>query len=181
MPRTGRSPRAAQIVECSRRLIEEGHGDEFTMRRLAEELGMRAPSLYKHFPDKESITNALYVDYLTGLAEALEAALAATTDDQAIGRLVRAYRGYSLDNAEVYRFVHYLPYPREQAAEALRRNRRVWLTAAGDSDLAMAVYAFARGMVDMEIHSLYPLGLSPEPAYEIGVDAFVRNAQRLGA
>ena len=57
-------------------MIERGEGDRLTMRNLAEELGIQAPSLYKHFPDKESITTAIHVDYLAGQLAALEAALA---------------------------------------------------------------------------------------------------------
>jgi AcrR family transcriptional regulator len=178
LPTPRRSPRATQIVECARRLIEQGHGDDLTMRRLADELGMQAPSLYKHFPDKESITTAIYVDYLAGQADALEGALAAHTEEHPLVRVTEAYRSYATGNDELYRFVHLLPYPRIEAADILKRLRIAWLKAAGDSDLAISAYAFARGMVDMEIHSLYPVNAAPEPAYSIGLEALVRRATR---
>ena len=148
------------------------------MRRLADELGIQAPSLYKHFPDKDSITTAIYVDYLEGQAEALEAALAAPADDHALVRVSEAYRSYARRNEALYRFVHLLPYPRTDAADILRRLRIAWLKAAGDSDLAICAYAFTRGMVDMEIHSLYPVSASPESVYQIGLEALVQRAAR---
>ena len=63
--RVARSPRAQEIVETARRMIERGDGDRLTMRRLADELGIQAPSLYKHFPDKDAITAAVHVDCIT--------------------------------------------------------------------------------------------------------------------
>ena len=40
----------------------------------------------------------------------------------------------------------------------LKDIRLQWFHAAGDADLALAAYAFMRGMVELEIHSLTPRG-----------------------
>ncbi|GAT70166.1 tetR family transcriptional regulator [Planomonospora sphaerica] len=53
------TPRAAQIVSAARELLEEEGRDALTMRALADRLGIRAPSLYKHFPDKAAVEAAL--------------------------------------------------------------------------------------------------------------------------
>ena len=47
---------------------------------------------------------------------------------------------------------------RVQMAEGRRRLRP-----------AVAAYAFARGMVDMELHSLYPVRAAPADAYAAGL------------
>ena len=47
-------PRRRQIVEAARQILERDGESALTMRRLAADLGMKAPSLYKHFPDKGS-------------------------------------------------------------------------------------------------------------------------------
>jgi AcrR family transcriptional regulator len=170
--------RAAQIVACARRLIEQGQGDRLTMRRLADELGIQAPSLYKHFPDKQAITTAVHVDYLRGQVAALEAA-SAGTGGHPLERLTHAYRDYAAHHAELYRYLFGLPYPRAEAGAVLKRLRVQWLKAAGDTDLAVAAYAFARGMVDMELHSLYPVRESPDDAYAAGLAALVARADSL--
>jgi AcrR family transcriptional regulator len=174
-----RSPRAEQIVECARRLIEQGEGERLTMRRLADELGIQAPSLYKHFPDKQAITTAVHVDYLREQVDALAGALAADDGEHPLIRVTHAFRDYALANRELYRFLFGLPYPRAEAGEVLKRLRVQWLKAAGDSDLAVAAYAFARGMVDMELHSLYPVRDSPADAYAAGLAALVARAESL--
>ena len=149
------------------------------MRRLADELGIQAPSLYKHFPDKQSITTAVHVDYLVGQVRALEAALAEANEEHPLVRVTRAYRTYACDNEPLYRYVFLLPYPQAEAADTLKRLRVQWMKAAGDSDLALAAYALARGMVDMEIHSLTPLNASLDAAYNAGLAALVARAELL--
>jgi len=50
--RPGLSARAGQIVATARLLLEREGPEALTMRRLGEELGIRAPSLYKHLTGK---------------------------------------------------------------------------------------------------------------------------------
>jgi len=44
------------------------------MRRIADRLGMRAPSLYKHFPDKRALEAAVISDGLAEWADLAERA-----------------------------------------------------------------------------------------------------------
>ena len=56
------SPRAHEIVDAARTLLEEEGLDALSMRRLADRIGIRAPSLYKHFADKQDLEAALISD-----------------------------------------------------------------------------------------------------------------------
>ena len=64
------SARARQIVAAGRELLEEGGPDALSMRRLADRVGIRAPSIYKHLADKEALEVALTADGLREFAEA---------------------------------------------------------------------------------------------------------------
>jgi hypothetical protein len=66
------------------------------------------------------------------------------------------------------------------APEVLKRLRVQWLKAAGDSDLAVSAYAMARGMAEMEVHSLFPVGRARERGGE-GLTALVDRAEALAA
>jgi AcrR family transcriptional regulator len=158
-------------------MIERGEGDRLTMRRLADQLGIQAPSLYKHFPDKESITAAVHAEYLTEQLAALEDALAADSDEHPLVRLMSAYRRFAIEHRDLFHFVFLLPYPVDLVADVLKGLRRTWMRAAGDSDLAVSAYAMARGMTEMEIHSLFPLRRMPSDADNHGVQALVRRAE----
>jgi AcrR family transcriptional regulator len=149
------------------------------MRRLADHLGIQAPSLYKHFPDKGAIERAVYIDHLVSLRDTLKAAREAEDDRHPIERVAHAYHQHAIANRAVYLYVHELPYPRAEAADLLTDNRRQWFLAAGDSDLAVATYAFMRGMVELELHDLYPIASAPAAGLRQGLEALIARAERL--
>ena len=150
-----RTPRAEEIVARARDIIERGAGDRLTMRRLADEMGIQAPSLYKHFPDKGAIQRAVYVDYLTAMRDALVRARQAVEDPaHPLARVARAYRAHGLGNRELYAYVHVLPYPRAEAAGVLKDIRMQWFLAAGHSDLALA---------DVRVHARHGRAGDPLP------------------
>ncbi len=62
-------------MAAGRQLLEEEGLEALTMRRLAERVGIRAPSLYKHLPDKAALEAAIIA---TGFEEA------AATFEQAV-------------------------------------------------------------------------------------------------
>jgi AcrR family transcriptional regulator len=70
----GLSLRAEQILEEASALLEEEGTEGLTMRRLAARIGIRAPSLYKHFESKERIEDALVLRGLDDLRDAVERA-----------------------------------------------------------------------------------------------------------
>src|SRR2546421_12390533 len=74
--RAARSRRAADVVAAARSILEKEGAAGLTMRRLGEELGMRAPSIYKHFPDKAAVEAGLIARGLVEVGDALHAAVA---------------------------------------------------------------------------------------------------------
>jgi AcrR family transcriptional regulator len=56
-------------VAAAKELLEREGAEGLTMRRLAERLGIRAPSIYKHLPDKETLEAALISEGMAQLAE----------------------------------------------------------------------------------------------------------------
>jgi AcrR family transcriptional regulator len=66
------TPRARQIVQVARQLLEQEGGQALAMRRLADRLGIRAPSLYKHLPDKAALEAAIIATGLEDIAAAVE-------------------------------------------------------------------------------------------------------------
>ena len=69
------APRARQIVVEARVMLEEVGWEAVSMRPLAERLGMRGPSLYKHFSGREQIKSALIAEGLLEMGETLHAVL----------------------------------------------------------------------------------------------------------
>jgi AcrR family transcriptional regulator len=92
------SPRARQIVDAARQLLEQEGAEALTMRRQAERLGIRAPSLSKHLSDKAAVEAAIIASGFEDIAAALQAALDAAPDAAAepLAVLAGAYRAFAL-------------------------------------------------------------------------------------
>ncbi|GAB3831988.1 TetR/AcrR family transcriptional regulator [Dactylosporangium cerinum] len=53
------TPRAREIVQTARELLEREGPDALSMRRLGAHLGIRASSIYEHVRDKQALEAAL--------------------------------------------------------------------------------------------------------------------------
>ncbi|HEV2873107.1 MAG TPA: TetR/AcrR family transcriptional regulator [Actinomycetota bacterium] len=197
-----RSARGREVVAAGRRLLEEEGPEALTMRRLAERLGIRAPSLYKHLPDKAALEAAIIATGFEEAAAAFEAAVegaaegggqgahggaggtaggaGGTTSDgagtgagAALPALAAAYRRFALAHPHLYRLMTNGPLPREHLPPGLEdRTAAPVLRAAGSRARARAVWAFAHGMVMLELDHRFPADADLDAAWQAGIAAF---------
>jgi AcrR family transcriptional regulator len=164
------TPRAAEIVSAARSVLEQDGREALTMRTLAERIGIRAPSLYKHFPDKEGVEVALIEQ---GLAEIGATLRAAVQDDPPVPALLRAYRAHARANPGLYRLATTGPLPRHRLAPGLEDwAGEPFFLATGEPHLAQALFSFAHGMVILEIDHRFPAGSDLDRTWTEGARAF---------
>ena len=163
--------RRDELVACARALLEAEGRDAVTMRRLGESLGVRAPSLYKHVRGKDELEEALAKLGLEELAAAVAVAAAGALD--VLSAAVGGYRRYALAHPHLYRLLTERPLPDGHAAGP-EEARAVGLVAqaTGGRDRARAAWAFAHGMVRLELAGRLPPGADLEAAWQAGIAAF---------
>nr|WP_206313812.1 TetR/AcrR family transcriptional regulator [Streptomyces coryli] len=168
------SPRARQIVGAARELLEKEGEDALTMRRIADRIGVKAPSLYKHFPDKTAVEVELMAILLEEMAAALEAAEAAAPGS--LEALFEAYRGYAVAHPGLYRLGTQKPLPRESLPAGLeeRAAAPLFRELGLDEHTGRAAWAFAHGMVVLELAGRFPDGADLDEAWRVGAAAFTR-------
>ena len=164
-------PRLAQIVAAARDLLDEGGPDALTMRAIAARLGIRAPSLYKHVPDKKAVEVALIAAGFEEQAGAFEAAVAGSADP--LRALAAVYRSWAVAHPHLYRLMTDGPLPREALPSGLEARTAAPLIRAvgGDPDLARATWAFAHGMATLELAGRFPPGADLDAAWSAGIAA----------
>jgi AcrR family transcriptional regulator len=143
------------------------------MRRLGEALGMRAPSLYKHFRDKAAVEEALGEAALVEMGRRLDAAVAG--GGEPVAALARAYRAFALAHPHRYRLATGRPLARERLAPGVEDAAAApVLRAAGDRARARALWGLAHGLVMLEIDGRFPPDADLDAAWAAGVAAFSR-------
>ena len=175
-PEPARSARGRDAIEAAWRIVEEDGVEAITMRRLADDLGIRAPSLYKHFPDKSALEAALIARALREMGLALHAAIRsrAGSGPNRATALLRAYRREATAHPNVYRLATSGPLPRD----ALPHGLEAWagqpfFLVTGDERRAQALWSFAHGMAILEIDDRFPPGSNLDRTWRAGADAFV--------
>ncbi|HXV32493.1 MAG TPA: TetR/AcrR family transcriptional regulator [Gaiellaceae bacterium] len=168
------SPRAREIVTAARALLDEEGPGALTMRRLADRLGIRAPSLYKHLSGKEALEAAVISDGFAELAEAFEGAVAGAADP--LGALAAAYRRFGLEKPHLYRLMTERPLRRDLLASGVEERAAAPLLAATGRDeaLARAAWAFAHGMTVLELNGRFPESADLDAAWRQGLRGFRR-------
>jgi AcrR family transcriptional regulator len=172
MASSARSPRAREIVGAARAIIDAEGLDALTMRHIAERLGIRAPSLYKHFPDKQSLEAAVISAAFEEQAVLFERAIAGQADP--LAALAASYRAYALAHPHLYRLMTDRELRRDllQPGVEERAGRSVYRAAGEDANRARAAWAFAHGMALLEITHRFPPGADIDAAWREGVRAF---------
>ncbi len=173
-PATVRSPRATQVVEAARQLLESKGPDALTMRRLGDVLGIRAPSIYKHFPGKPAVELAMIEDAMVELGTALHRAVAGATNGEAVTPLLVAYRATARAHPNLYRLATSGVLPRQDMAEGLEDwTGEPFYLATGNPHQAQALWAFAHGMVVLELDHRFLPDSDLERTWAAGAAAFV--------
>jgi AcrR family transcriptional regulator len=170
---TALSPRAREIAGAARELLEQDGPEALSMRAVAERLGIRAPSIYKHLPDKQALEHAVISAGFEELAVAFQGTAEAV---DALGALAAAYRRFAREHPHLYRLMTERPLRRELLEPGVEERAAAPLLDAlgGDEDTARAVWAFAHGMTILELNGRFPPGADVDAAWAHGLDAFRR-------
>src|SRR5829696_478579 len=170
--RTKRSPRAVEIVAAAHSLLKAYGRDAVTMRALADEVGIRAPSLYKHFPDKAAVESALIEDALVEMGTALHRAVQRPGRRSVTAALLAAYRAEGVGSPHLYRLATSGPLDRAALAPGIEDwAGEPFFLATRDPHRAQALWSFAHGMVILEIDGRFADG-GLDRTWKAGADAF---------
>jgi AcrR family transcriptional regulator len=168
------STRAREIVAVARDVLEREGPEALTMRRIAEVLGIRAPSLYKHVPGKEALEVAIVIAGFEEAAAEFEAATDGAVEP--LAAFVGAYRAFATAHPHVYRLMTDRPLPRADLPPGLEERTAAPLQrATGSPARARAAWAFIHGMVLLELTDRFPKDGMTEQAWQAGIAAMRRQ------
>ncbi len=94
------------LVETGLQRLREGPADSLSLRELARSVGVSATAVYRHFPDKAALLEALCAEGDQMLAASFEAAMAKVSPGhEAFDAMGRAYVGFALAHPSLFRLM----------------------------------------------------------------------------
>ncbi|MFE5585331.1 TetR/AcrR family transcriptional regulator [Kitasatospora sp. NPDC056531] len=146
-----RAETTAEIKRTALELMGGGGPDAITLRAIAREMGMTANAIYGYFAARDDLVTALIEDVYTALADAVDAAWAASAQGTPAVRIqawAHAFRGWALANPEGFRLIYGDPVPGYRAPDggpAPDAARRVCVGIAALADAAWTAAQPAHG------------------------------------
>lgn len=95
---------AAELLDAAQSLlVERGDSASVTVSEIVRRVGVTAPVLYAHFPDKDALFVAVHARHMQALGDAIrEATRHAASPTDALEARGRAYIRFALDNPDAY-------------------------------------------------------------------------------
>jgi AcrR family transcriptional regulator len=116
MPRAGVTTEA--VIDTASTIADADGTGAITLARLAEQLGIRPPSLYKHVDGLDAIHRALAVRGLREANQRLQRATIGKAGDEALFALAHAYWQFARDRPGLYAASLRAPKPGEKEIAA---------------------------------------------------------------
>lgn len=184
MPRAGLSPEI--VTQAGAALVNREGRQALTLARLAEELGVRSPSLYNHVDGLDGLERSITLRGVDELADACRTAVMGRAGGEALQALAAAYRDFALAQPGVYALTQIA---RPADAEYAERAGRVLepvvavlggFGLAGDDLIhaARTLRAALHGFVDLATRDGFGLTVDVEASFAWMIEVLERGFAR---
>ena len=95
-----------EILSAACELLVEGGLDGLSMRKLAAQLGVTAPALYRHYESKETVLVDVVGEAFKVFAQYLHRALEGRTPVERFSLTGRSYLAFALEHPQYYALLH---------------------------------------------------------------------------
>lgn len=156
-----------EIVATGCELLETSGPAGLTMQAVADQVGVRAPSLYKRVRGRDALLSAVVgatVDELTHRLESVGTDLPA---------LIREYRAFAHERPEAFRLMFSTVVRQDALERAAVPVLRATAAIVGEEeslDAARLITAWATGFLQMELAGAFRLGGDVDQAFTYGLD-----------
>jgi len=169
------------IIRAARHLLETDGLEQLTMLRVAQAVGVRGPSLYKHVRDRGDLVRLIGNDAIQELSSRVSATATNENPREDLQAMARTVRGFARDYPETYSLLWArLPdawrFDQELNVLATGPLLRAVASLVGEADRLAAArmfFAWAHGFITMELAGAFRLGGDVDAAFEFGLRRLV--------
>jgi AcrR family transcriptional regulator len=177
------------VVEEAERIVDELGLDGLTLAGLAERLGVRQPSLYKHIDGVAGLRRAIAMRAGREVIEALSRAAVGRSRGDALTSIAHAYRQWALAHPHRYPLSQVSPPPGDTEYEELEADYLHLLMAvltgfdladADAIDAIRAIRSVVHGFVSLETSGGFGLPYDVDRSYRRLVAGLVHALESWG-
>ena len=186
MPRAGLD--RSRVVAAAATLADERGLEQLSLAGVAQELGVRTPSLYNHVASLDALQHEVCLLALEELAARLSAAAVGRSGAEALQALASAYRAYALEHPGRYAATLRSPDSSDEALVAAAGRvltvvtdalRGYGLEADDEVDAVRALRAALHGWVSLEQAGGFGLPRDVEESFRRMLDRFDASLRRV--
>ncbi|MEU8657755.1 TetR/AcrR family transcriptional regulator [Actinoplanes philippinensis] len=188
MPRAGLAP--AAVIEAAAALADEVGLEKVTMGLLAERLGVRTPSLYKHVDSLEALRRGITLQAMRDFRDAVSRVAVGRAGPDAVRAFAGAYRRWSVAHPGRYASAVRAPDTGDEDEEHRRLNNEVMqimydvlagfeLRGTHAVDAARVLRSSLHGFVTVEAAGGFGLPRDVDRSYRFLIDTIIAGLQNV--
>jgi AcrR family transcriptional regulator len=173
LPRAGLN--TDRVVAAAAELADEAGPDQLTLAALAERLGVRQPSLYKHVASLDALKQLIAMRAKAEFGDVLGRAAIGLSRDDAVVAMAHAWRAWARDHPGRYQIGQRAPAPGDADHQAVAARTVQVMTAVmagyglhGDDaiDAVRAFRAALHGFVSLEADGGFGMPFSVDRSFD---------------
>ncbi|MBZ0308756.1 MAG: TetR/AcrR family transcriptional regulator [Anaerolineae bacterium] len=171
------------VLEKALALLESEGIEQLSLHRIAAELGVKTPSLYRYFSSKGELLKAVNTVTAERLITAMQTTADATDSIEHALNMIRAYRDFARAHPAAYTLAfgalpeNMRPDPAYTETLVLPLQAAMAKISGAGSALSMlrGAWALVHGFVTLEISQNFRRGGSVDDAFAASVAAYLRG------
>ena len=172
---------STEILKTAFHMVELNDANGLSLRAVASSLGVKAPSLYRYFPDKEALKVAVAEEIWRVILGELRAASAIANPENRFRKTTDVYLRFARERFSLYTFVLQNGPPKSYGSKASKAVWNLLLEAASavsgqpdDTAAAVATWCLLHGYATLEHCGAFGAS-GAMGGLERGVESFLNN------
>jgi AcrR family transcriptional regulator len=174
-----------KLIETAHEIIEREGVEALNLRKLADALGVQAPSLYRHVANKGALLRAVNEVTTKQMMESLYSAAEDAPASERLLAVAHAFRRFSHEHPIAYQLA-FSAKEEERPSPELREAlvlplQSIFAELVGEENAFPALrgaYAFLHGWVMLELSQQFERGGDLDVHFEQAFQAFLRGWER---
>lgn len=171
------------VINAARQIIASTGIDGLSMSAIGDAVGIKAPSLYKRFADRQAIVRAVQLTEFAELAKKIDAEISGVDPPEAIRAIARVYWTLAQESPKVYEILFSTNSLTDPDDVAVRTSALLPLFSVSKQLLgpgkalaaARTFTSYIHGFITVQMSGAFDQGPGIEGSFYFGLNAIIKG------